>query len=346
MTSLPKLSLRHFAVVGLLIVCVQGVQTADANLVVYLREIVEYGKPTVPAKDGYLLEGLLQDAIGAAFAFVQPRGIISIQLAWVLGMFCAAGALAFSIWDRTIDATVAFLAVAFTRIVDTCFLWIGKLDPFLFTFLILTINRRPWVATLAAGFAAFCHPLAAIVSTTGVNAISYWAERRVNWIQIGVAIACAAADIAIVKYRFPSVSTRTDFFSGELSLLTSNGVEFGISGAIIGIVLPLVATLCLARSKSFNLDWRIAPALLWLVGAFIISAMLTLDHTRVATLIVLSPYLAWLHHEVRSNGPVDIDLHIFGALFLTRLFVPHVASEGPKIFEYEQVTRMIYGALH
>jgi hypothetical protein len=348
MTALPKISLRHFVLVVFLIVCVAGVETADANLVIYLREIIANGKPVLPPTDGFLLEGLLQDAVGVGFTFALPHSATSIQLAWAIGLFCAAGALAFSIWDRSIDVTVAFLAVAFTRIVDTCFLWIGKLDPFLFTFLILTVNRRPWVATLAGGLAAFCHPTAAVISTLGVNAITYWTERRVNWLQVAATIVCAAADIVIVKHVFPSVSTRTDLFGTQAWLLIDNGVEYGIWGAVIGIVLPVLAALCFLRSKPIKLDLGSAPALLWLVGAFLIAAMVTLDHTRVATLLVFVPFLAWLNHAFRSSeaAGAPLPLQLFGALFLTRLFVPHVAMEGAKIFEYEQVLRMISGVLH
>jgi hypothetical protein len=345
MTTLPKLSLRHFAIIAFLIVCVAGVQTADANLIVYLQEIIKFGKPTVPASDGDLLEGLFQDAIGVAFTFAF-HGPVSTQLAWVLGMFCAAGALAFSIWDKSIDATVALLAVAFTRIVDTCCLWVGKLDPFLFTFLILTINRRRWLAVVAAGLAAFCHPIAAVVSTIGVNAITYWTERRVNWAQLATVVVCAVVDILIVRHIFPSITTRTGLFLLQFKQLMMNGIELGISGATIGIVLPIVAAICLGRLSLSRPDWHGAPALLWLAGAFAIASVLTLDHTRDATLIFFVPYMAWLNHQLRSQSPAGIELRLFSTLFLFRLFVPHVALEGAKIFEYEQLTRLVAGHLH
>lgn len=346
MTELPKLTLRHFLLVAFLIVCVSGVETADNNLVIYLREILQTGRPNVPATDGYLLEGLFQDAIAIAFAFLRPQGGISIQLAWVLGIFVASGALAFSIWDKTIEATTAFLAVAFSRIVDTCFLWIGKLDPFLFAFLILALNRRRWLATTAAGLAAFCHPIAAVVSVIGINAVTYWKDRRVSWLQLAAVVVCAAVDTLAVRLVFPSITTRTGLFFIQFKQLMANGIEFGISGAVIGIVLPIAAALCLAKASVEKVDWRSAPAMLWLIGAFLIASILTLDHTRDATLVFFVPYIAWLNYELRAKPAIGIELQLFSALFLFRLFVPHVALEGAKIFEYQQLAKIVTGAPH
>src|SRR5581483_4937499 len=95
------------------------------------------------------------------------------------------------------------LVVAFSRLPDTLSLWIGKMDPFLFAFLVLSVNRNRAVATTAAILAAFCNPMAAVISSVGVACAQAANGRPVAILALILTVAAAQIDLLGFHLLFP-----------------------------------------------------------------------------------------------------------------------------------------------
>ena len=336
----------HFLGVIALIVLVQGIKTVDTDMPVYWSQLSNHARLTLPSAQGFLLEGLLFDAIGVCLVHLQIHKITPNELGWAVGVIILVGAFVYSVIDGTISLVTAFLAVSLTRIVDSLSQWVGKLDPFLFAFLILTANRNRWVATGAAGLAAFCHPLAAIVSTIGVNLVAYYNDRKLNLPQLILTVVCAGVDLVAFRSWFPSGSSRAEFVTTQIRSIAENGLQFGVFGAIIGIALPVISVGYMTSNKPKEIGVRGLLVLFWLAGIFFISSMMTLDHTRVGTLLLLAPFLIWLDERLKSNEAPLLTPALFGVIFISRLFVPHVNEGGAQIFQYDAILRLVPGAMH
>jgi hypothetical protein len=343
MTEFYKPRWWCFALAVILIVAVSGVRTLDYDVPTYLSELARTGSAVVSPDRVFLLEGLLPDLIGTLLTFAPTYGVPPNDVSWGLGLCFACAATWFSIWNGSIGVWPAFLAVSFTRIVDTVFLFIGKSDPFLIAFLVLAVNRNVWVANVAAGLAALCHPFMAVASIVGVNAVTFWLQRRINLVQLGVTVLCAAIDLAVARIWFPHGWSRADYFAYILPFLLRNGIQFGISGAIVGLVLPLAMVACIvpnAFDKIHSPSWPIKiqprawPILTWFLGVCFASAILLLDHTRVTALFLIAPFLVWLTRGPFANASPPIAVKILCVLFLSRMYIPHIDYYEVAIFKY------------
>jgi hypothetical protein len=228
MMELYKPTWWGFALAVILIVAVAGVRTIDHDVPTYLSELVRTGSAVVLPDGAFVLEGLLPDLIGILLTSAPAHGFPPSYGSWAIGLCCVSAATGFSIWNGSIGVWAAFLGIAFTRVVDTVFLWVGKTDPLLVAFLVLAVNRNLWIANLAGGLAAFCHPLATVASIVGVNAVTFWLERRVNFVQVGVPVVCAAIDLVVAKVWISHGWSRVDYPGRMLPLLIQNGVRLGI----------------------------------------------------------------------------------------------------------------------
>ena len=229
--------LALLALLALPVVLVDGVRSMDADLPGFLAGLAR-GGAAVPAERGFLLEGLLTDGVGAGLARLGvPLGALALAW-WGLGLLLLAAVLALSLRRGELAFRDLLLLVAFSHLVDTLALWVGKFDPWLMAFLVLSAWRAPAPALAGSVLAAACHPILAVLSTAGVAAVDFALERRIRWAQAVAVAVAAGADLAVVHRVVPGLVDRTGYAENLATGLLHDAALLALPTLVSAALVP------------------------------------------------------------------------------------------------------------
>lgn len=319
--------LALLALLALPVVLIDGVRTVDADLPGFLTGLARGGVP-VPAERGFLLEGVLTDGIGAGLARAGlPPEALSLTW-WGLGLLLLAAMLAVSLRRGELAFRDLLLIWAFSHLVDTLALWVGKFDPWLMAFLVLSAWRRPGPAVAGAVLAAFCHPILAVLSTAGVVAVDLALLRRFRWPQAGAVLLAAAGDLALAHRILPGLVDRAGYAENLAAGLLHDAALLALPTLVSAALVPFVLVRCFAGPFRYGERLAAAPLMAWAVAVLFVGCVATLDHTRVICLLTLAPALAFLRHQARGGAPERWDWGLFALLVLCRLALAQIDGNG------------------
>jgi hypothetical protein len=326
------------ALVGicLVIVLFQGWRMSDLPYPTYFKMIMSSDMSSIPPMKGYLFEGILGDLIGLAYVGAGFEPLTTQWLWWISGLALLAVVFTFSVKDGSLSLTDAILLVAFTRMIDSLSMWIGKFDPFLVSFLILSANKHKALALTGIVLASFMHPLVAIISTVGVFLVGAAFTGSLFWRAIPVVLAAALLDLGLFFYFFPTLLDRTGFVFVFKSELLRSAAHWGLATLVASLLVPLLSILLFKGRPQFQSNFYTILLGLWFALVAVISCIGVLDHTRVAFLLTLAPFVVLLRAlPDREMGMAAFPLmKIFLALFLARLTIPHIDLAGLQLFSW------------
>jgi hypothetical protein len=318
------------------IVLFQGFRTSDGDYPALLNLILSSHFEAIEPAKGYLFEGLLLDAIGLAVSWLGLPGPLTQFLWSISGMACLALVLVVSVTDKSISAVDLVLVVSFSRLIDTIFLWVGKFDPFLITFLVLSANKARLVGLAGIVLASFSHPLVTIISTVGVVLADSAITLRWAAAALSAAFLGGTMDLLLFRHLFAGLQDRAEVVIAQRDAMWTNGMNWGVVSFVCSIAVPGI---CIQRFRKLvdrKVDFRFVLLGLWLLGVAAVSGFLTLDHTRVACLLTIAPLLVLLRS--RQGGQDGLSLtalpRIFAALLLLRLMTPHIDGDGAHLFAW------------
>ena len=141
-----------------LIVVFQGLEFSDLDYPHIFKTMLSSNISSIDTA-GYLVEGILEDLIGVSYVAMGFKPLTTQLLWWISGLVLLVIVVAYSINDRSTSYPDLVLIVAFSRVIDTLSMWVGKFDPFLLSFLILTANKKRTVALIGIVLAGLSHPI-------------------------------------------------------------------------------------------------------------------------------------------------------------------------------------------
>jgi hypothetical protein len=182
---------------------------------------------SITPDQGYLVEGMLEDLIGISYVAMGFKPLTT-QLLWCIsGLVLLVIVVAYSTNDRSISYFDLVLIVAFSRVIDTLSVWVGKFDPFLLSFLILTANKQRAVALVGIVLAVLSHPILAVISTAGVVLVEVAFVGIWFPAAIVAVLSAALVDAALFHYFFPSLWSRAGLTWAQASEILSNRKSWG-----------------------------------------------------------------------------------------------------------------------
>jgi len=215
-------------------------------------------------------------------------------------------------------------------------MWFPKFDSYLMAALILSANKNKAVALTGIGISGLLHPFVALISAAGVF-ICRAAFERVCFVEAIVAAAVTVSvDLYLFYHCFPHLHGRMAFFS-TLSTIYSIAVGSRSSGAIAfisGIIVPFLMMAYFGSLQQISYK-HVGAILLWVLLVGMVSCVLTLDHTRVACLLLLAPTIVFLRALSWRDGPDDRSFVVTFAIFcVMRTVIPHVDIQGPLLAQW------------
>lgn len=310
------------------VVLIDGVRTVDLDLPVVMAGLGQGGTAAIPAERGFLLEGLLNDGIGAGLARLGVPADLLALIWWGLGIALFGAVLALGLRRGEIAFRDLLLLSAFSHLVDTLALWVGKFDPWLMAALLLSSWRRPAPAVLGSVLAAGCHPILATLSTAGVVAVDLALTGRLRALQAALALIAAAADLALVHRVLPGLVDRVGYAQGLATGLLHDAALLALPTLVSAALVPFALVRVFAGP--FRYGGRGGAALLasWAGVVLIVGCAATLDHTRVLFLLTLAPALVFLRHQTRAPAPERWDWSLFALLMLCRFALAQIDGDG------------------
>jgi hypothetical protein len=318
-------SIWPFIVIAWLIFLFQGTKVSDVDYPNIFKAILSSNISAINPAKGYLLEGILEDVIGLAYTGTgfQPQ-----LLWWCSGVLLLAIVIMLSVRDRSIAFSDLILIIAFSRLIDTLFLWVGKFDPFLLSFLVLTANKNKKIALAGIVLASFSHPSVAAISTVGVVFVEAAFTGVLFPAAIVVALAAALTDISLFHYLFPSLLDRSGLVWSWISRVLRSGAHWGLITLVSSLLVPFLSIQYFREPLRFSS--RVYAIMLgsWVILLAVV-ACIALDHTRVASLLTLAPLITLLRvQRLRGDVTAQNFSKVFAVLFLARLVIPHIAEFG------------------
>ena len=322
----PGGRLALLALLALPVVLVDGVRLVDTDLPATIAGLARAAP--VAAERGFLLEGLLTDGIGLGLARAGVPPDLLAPVWWGLGVALLAAVAALSLRRGEIAFRDLLLLVAFSHGVDTLALWVGKFDPWLMGFLLLSAWRGTAPAVAGSVLAALCHPILAALSTAGIAAVDLALGWRLRWVQAGAVLVFAAADLALAHRALPGLVDRAGYVSNLAAGLLHDAALLALPTLVSAALVPFFLVRCFAGP--FRYGGRGGAALLafWAAAVLFVGCVATLDHTRVVFLLTLAPAVAFLRHHGRGPAPERWDWELFVLLTLCRLALPQIDGNG------------------
>lgn len=319
--------LALLALLALPVVLIDGVRSMDADLPGFLADLAR-GSVAVPAERGFLLEGLLTDGVGAGLARLGvPLDALALAW-WGLGLLLLIAVLALSLRRGELAFRDLLLVVAFSHLVDTLALWVGKFDPWLMAFLVLSAWRAPAPALAGAVLAAACHPILAVLSTAGVVAVDLALDRRFRWTQAVAVAVAAGADLAVVHRVVPGLVDRAGYAENLATGILHDAALLALPTLVSAALVPFALVRRFAGPFGYGGRLGAAPLAAWAAVVLVVGCVATLDHTRVLCLLTLAPALAFLRHQGRGPAMERWDWGLFALLLLCRLALVHIDGDG------------------
>jgi hypothetical protein len=333
-----------FVFVPLAIIVVQGFATADKDFAFYLRDIVQHAPFAVPAARQFLFEGALEDLIGLVLS-QSGASPYMVDFDWTLINFAALGSsIVYSVYNRSLSPLNLLFILAFSRLVDVLAIYLGEFDPLLLAFLVLSANKSKSASIIGCVGAAFCHPLAAMVSICGVFAVELLLARRWNVLVVAVTFVACMLDYLAVHLMFPTLGNRLAFALQYYQSVIRNNLQWALPTMISAIVVPFFSIQIFRPAIRIDSRFAAGVALLWLFGVVLISCFLTQDLTRDALIITLAPMIVFLRlspqppPEIFKNRQV---IAVLALLFSCRVVIPNFTVLGPLLGHYKMLTDLL-----
>jgi hypothetical protein len=319
-------------IICFLIILFQGLRFSDSDYPGIFKIMLSSNISLIDPTKGYLVEGIIQDLIGISYTAMGFTPLTTQLLWWISGLVLIVIVVAFSINNGSISCSDLVLIVAFSRVIDTLSLWVGKFDPFLLSFLILTANKNRKVALAGIVLAGLSHPIVAVISTAGVVLIE---TAFVGiWFRAGIVAALSAAlvDAALFHYFFPSLLSRSGMLWMWAPGILSNSAHWGLIALLSSILVPFLSIQHFKPPLRFVANANAILLVSWIFLVVIISCVAVLDHTRVACLLTIAPLIVLLRSQNSRNDTTSVTpdfSKFFVILLLSRLVIPHIAERGP-----------------
>src|SRR5262249_21688899 len=211
-----------------LIVFFQGLQFSDLDYPHIFDAMLSSNISSIAPTKGYFVECILEDLIGVSYVAMGFKPLTTQLLWWISGLVLLVIVVAYSINDRSISYSDLVLIVAFSRVIDTLSVWVGKFDPFLLSFLILTANKQRRVALVGIVLAGLSHPILAVISTAGVVLIEVAFVGIRFPTAIVAVLSSALLDAGLFHYFFPSLLSRPGLVWTRASEHLSHGIHWGL----------------------------------------------------------------------------------------------------------------------
>jgi hypothetical protein len=286
---------------------------------------------------GYLVEGILEDLIGISFVAMGFKPLTTQLLWWVSGLILLVIVVACSINDRSTSYRDLVLIVAFSRVIDTLSVWIGKFDPFLLSFLILTANKKRTVALVGIVLAGLSHPILAVISTAGVVLVEIAFVGIWFPTAIVAVLSAALVDTGLFHYFFPSLLGRPGLMWTWLPEILRSSKHWGLITLLSSILVPFLSIQYFKPPLRIVANTHAILLVSW-IFLIVVTSVLALDHTRVACLLTIAPLIVFLRSQNSRNDNIDVAPDFskpFVILLLSRLVIPHIYEDGPRLFSWD-----------
>src|SRR5262249_25401729 len=224
-----------------LIVFFQGLQFSDLDYPHIFDAMLSSNISSIAPTKGYFVECILEDLIGVSYVAMGFKPLTTQLLWWISGLVLLVIVVAYSINNRSTSYPDLVLIVAFSRVIDTLSMWVGKFDPFLLSFLILTANKKRSVALVGIVLAGLSHPILAVISTAGVVLVEIAFVGI--WFQAAIVAVLSAAlvDAALFYYFFPSLLSRPGFAWTMLPEILQSSKQWGLITLLSSILVPFLS---------------------------------------------------------------------------------------------------------
>jgi hypothetical protein len=322
-------------IICILIVSFQGMRFVDLDYPDIFKIMLSSNISSMNPTKGYLVEGIVEDLIGISYTVMGFKPLTTQLLWWISGLVLIVIVVAYSINNQSISFRDLVLIIAFSRVVDTLFLWIGKFDPFLLSFLILTANRNNKVALVGIVLASLSHPILAVISTAGVVLVEIiffgiWFPAA-----IVAALSAALVDAGLFHYFFTGLLDRPGLWWTLARRLLKNGAYWGFITLLSSFLVPFLSIQHFKPALRFVAGTHVIMLVSWISMVVIISCV-GMDHTRVACLLTIAPLIVFLRSQKSQtdNDGVAVISKFFVILFLSRLVIPHIDMYGPHLFSW------------
>jgi hypothetical protein len=320
-------------IICFLIVVFHGMRLADVDYPYIFETMLSSNISSIDPAKGYLVEGILQDLIGIFYVAMGLKPLPTQLLWWISGLVLLVIVVAYSINDGSISYPDLVLIVAFSRAIDTLSLWIGKFDPFLLSFLILTANKKRTVALAGIVLAGLSHPILAVISTAGVVLVEIAFVGIWFPAAIVAVLSAALVDAGLFHYFFPSLLSRPSLVWMQATEIFISGKYWGLITLLSSILVPFLSIQYFKPPLRFVANTHTVLLVSW-IFLIVVTSVIALDHTRVACLLTIAPLIVLLRSQNswNDNAGVAPDFSkTFVILLLSRLVIPHIDHYGPLV---------------
>jgi hypothetical protein len=274
----------------------------DTDIAVIFRGILGRSTEIIPPNRQFLFESVLPNYFGAALtALIEDNKAITIG--WLLigaGLFVYV--LFLLLFRKFIDWKTIFLVAFFSPILKICVSWVGKSDLYLLAFLLFPIfsQSNSAIIFLSSALAALCHPQIAIISLVLLECARFMLRQRPRLSTVGGAVVgLIVAKIDLHIFALEGASGRFDYITKFMPDLVLSGAFDAVSFSIMSIVPSLLLFLAsgVMKPPGFRELWKVnvIPFVVCLSAITVICIFLTLDRSRVFTLLTFPAYAVLLH---------------------------------------------------
>jgi hypothetical protein len=322
-------------IICFLIVLFQGMRFCDLDYPDIFKNMLSSNISSIEPTKGYLVEGLLEDLIGIFYVVMGFKPLTTQLLWWISGLVLLVIVVAYSINDRSISYPDLVLIVAFSRVIDTLSVWVGKFDPFLLSFLILTANKKRTITLVGVVLAGLSHPILAVMSTAGVVLVEIVFVGTWFPAAIVAVLLAALVDAGLFHYFFPSLLSRAGLELTFTPRTLDSSKNWGLITLLASFLVPFLSIQYFKPPLRFAVNTHAILLVSWLFLIVVSSAVVALDHTRVACLLTIAPLIVFLRSQNSRNDNAGVAPEfskIFVILLLSRLVIPHIDESGPHLW--------------
>jgi len=326
-----------------LIVFFQGLQFSDLDYPHIFEAMLSSNISSIAPTKGYLVEGILEDLIGVSYVAMGFKPLTTQLLWWISGLVLLVIVVAYSINNRSTSYPDLVLIVAFSRVIDTLSMWVGKFDPFLLSFLILTANKKRTVSLIGIVLAGLSHPILAVISTAGVVLVEIAFVGIWFPAAIVAVLSAALVDATLFYYFFPSLLSRPGLIWTIAPEIARSSKHWGLITLLSSILVPFLSIQHFKPALRFVANTHTIFLVSWILIIAIISCAVALDHTRVACLLTIAPLIVFLRSQNLRNDNAGVGPDFskpFVILLLSRLVIPHITEDGPRLFSWDWLSSL------
>ena len=159
------------------------------------------------------------------------------------------------------------------------------------------------------------------------------------WFPVAIVAVLSAAlmDAALFHYFFPSLLSRPGLWWTTLPEIWQRSRHWVLITLLSSILVPFLSIQYFKPPLRFVANTHATLLVSWIFLIVVISVIL-LDHTRVACLLTIAPLIVFLRSQNSRNDNVGVAPDFskpFVILLLSRLVIPHIYEDGPRLFSWD-----------